>query len=128
MWPFTKRKPKVKYEFCDTWGSQNTRIKILVDGEELINEMIAMWVIPQHAQKVRDYEAKLKAMQMLLDASIKQSVSIWYVLGCMPTTDRSVVEKAYRKMAMIYHPDHGGDSKAFQTLFAAKAKALAKCK
>lgn len=54
--------------------------------------------------------------------------SIWHVLGMMPTTDKSKVLAAYRRMAMVYHPDHGGDSKAFQTLSDARDKALAKCK
>lgn len=58
----------------------------------------------------------------------KTQSSIWHVLGMMPTTDKQKVLTAYRKMAMIYHPDHGGSSEAFQTLNDAKDKALAKCK
>ena len=58
---------------------------------------------------------------------VKIQSSIWHVLGIMPTNDSSVVEKAFRKMSMVYHPDVGGDSKAFNTLVNAKEKALQKC-
>ena len=58
---------------------------------------------------------------------VKVQSSIWHVLGIMPTNDSSVVEKAFRKMSMVYHPDVGGDSKAFNTLVNAKEKALQKC-
>lgn len=57
----------------------------------------------------------------------KTQSSIWHVLGMMPTTDRSAVEKAFRKMSMVYHPDQGGTSVAFNTLVEAKEKALQKC-
>ena len=57
----------------------------------------------------------------------KTQSSIWHVLGMMPTTDRNAVEKAFRKMSMVYHPDAGGTSGSFQTLMAAKEKALQKC-
>lgn len=54
--------------------------------------------------------------------------SIWHVLGMMPTNDRQKVLTAYKKMAMIYHPDHGGTSDSFRTLIDAKDKALVLCK
>lgn len=57
----------------------------------------------------------------------KTQSSIWHVLGMMPTTDRNAVEKAFRKMSMVYHPDVGGTSKAFNALVSAKEKALQKC-
>lgn len=57
----------------------------------------------------------------------KTQSSIWHVLGMMPTTDKSAVEKAFRKMSMVYHPDQGGTSGSFNTLMAAKEKALQKC-
>lgn len=50
--------------------------------------------------------------------------SIWHVLGIMPTNDRDKIEKAFRKMSMVYHPDHGGTSTAFNTLVKAKEKAI----
>lgn len=58
----------------------------------------------------------------------KPQSQIWHVLGIMPTTDRNAVISAYRKMSMVYHPDCGGDAKAFETLTNAKEKALLKCK
>ena len=58
----------------------------------------------------------------------KTRSSIWHVLGMMPTTDSSAVEKAFRKMSMVYHPDAGGTSKSFNTLVEAKEKALQKCR
>lgn len=53
--------------------------------------------------------------------------SIWHVLGLMPTKDKTKIEQAYRKMAMVYHPDHGGSSEAFNILQDARKKALARC-
>lgn len=58
----------------------------------------------------------------------KTASSIWHVLGMMPTNDRTAVEKAFRKMSLVYHPDAGGTSKSFNTLVEAKEKALQKCK
>ena len=58
----------------------------------------------------------------------KTQSSIWHVLGIMPTTDKSKVIAAYRKMSTVYHPDNGGTNDAFQTLTNAKDKALEKCK
>ena len=58
----------------------------------------------------------------------KTQSSIWHVLGMMPTTDRNAVEKAFRKMSLVYHPDAGGTSSAFNTLMEAKEKALQKCR
>lgn len=54
--------------------------------------------------------------------------SIWHVLGIMPTSDRSKVLTALKKMALVYHPDCGGTSESFNTLKQARDKALAKCK
>ena len=53
--------------------------------------------------------------------------NIWHILGCMPTTDRMVIEKSFRRMSMVYHPDQGGSSATFQLLQDAKEKALRKC-
>ena len=58
----------------------------------------------------------------------KTQSSIWHVLGIMPTTDKSKVIAAYRKMSMVYHPDNGGTNDSFQILTNAKDKALEKCK
>jgi hypothetical protein len=58
----------------------------------------------------------------------KTTSSIWHVLGMMPTTDRNAVEKAFRKMSMVYHPDTGGTTSAFNALVEAKEKALQKCR
>lgn len=63
-----------------------------------------------------------------LEDSKKTTSSIWHVLGCMPTTDKSKVQAAFKKMALVYHPDHGGSSQAFQILVNARDKALEKCK
>ena len=57
----------------------------------------------------------------------KTQSSIWHVLGMMPTTNSDAVEKAFRKMSMVYHPDQGGTSGSFNTLVEAKAKALKVC-
>lgn len=57
----------------------------------------------------------------------KQVSSIWHVLGCMPTKDKSQIEAAFKRMAKVYHPDCGGSSKAFQILTEARDKSLSKC-
>ena len=69
-----------------------------------------------------------KQRQVVEKTVVKTQSSIWHVLGMMPTNDKQKVLTAYRKMAMIYHPDHGGSSEAFQILNNAKDKALEKCK
>lgn len=133
MWPFSKREPKVTYEFEESYSRTLFRLKILVDGEEIVSDLLPIGRISAYHNAVYDlmaqHQLKLKGMEKLLKAStVKTQSSIWHVLGCMPTTNRSVVEKAFRKMAMVYHPDHGGTSGAFLTLTQAKEKALAKCK
>lgn len=67
---------------------------------------------------------------MYADIPIKQgnSSSIWHVLGMMPTTDRDLIHSSFRKMSLVYHPDCGGTTEAFNSLVAAKDKALEKCK
>lgn len=63
-------------------------------------------------------------------AKISQKVvhqsSIWHVLGIMPTKDRDKILSAFKRMSMVYHPDVGGDGKAFNTLVTARDKALSK--
>ena len=76
--------------------------------------------------KIANYLPKQK--QVVEKIVTKTQSSIWHVLGMMPTNDKQKVLTAYRKMAMIYHPDHGGSSEAFQTLNNARDKALEKCK
>ena len=46
------------------------------------------------------------------------------VLGLKPTCTRADVVRAYRKRAMRYHPDHGGDAAKFRRLVEAKDKVL----
>lgn len=56
------------------------------------------------------------------------TVNHWHVLGCLPTKDPKVIQTAFRKMSMIYHPDQGGSKEAFATLTRARDSALAQCK
>jgi hypothetical protein len=63
-----------------------------------------------------------------LEKGRSEGVSCWFILGMMPTKDKSKVEEAFRRMSKVYHPDLGGDSKAFQTLVKAKEKALELCR
>jgi curved DNA-binding protein CbpA len=46
------------------------------------------------------------------------------LLGLKPTCTRADLVRAYRKRAMRYHPDHGGDAAKFRRLVEAKDKVL----
>lgn len=76
----------------------------------------------------RSTDRILKINRLNLPKVEKTTSSIWHVLGMMPTTDRNAIEKAFRKMSMVYHPDTGGTSSAFNALVEAKEKALQKCR
>ena len=47
------------------------------------------------------------------------------VLGLKPTCTRADVVRAYRKRALRYHPDRGGDAAKFRRLVEAKERVLA---
>ena len=40
--------------------------------------------------------------------------SVWEVLGLAPDASPEDVKRAYRKKALLTHPDHGGDEAAFR--------------
>jgi len=42
------------------------------------------------------------------------------LLEVQPTASRAVVEAAYRKLATLNHPDHGGDAELMRRLNAAR--------
>jgi curved DNA-binding protein len=46
------------------------------------------------------------------------------VLGLRPTATRAEVQRAFRKQARRYHPDHGGDAAKFRELVEAKERVL----
>ena len=52
----------------------------------------------------------------------------WKTLDLKPTKDKQQIERAWRKLASKYHPDHGGDAEKFKQLRAAYEQALAKSK
>lgn len=101
-------------------------IHIEVEGESIKEGVITFReAFPEMYKKICDLQTELLTLR---EGSHKtEQSSIWHVLGCMPTTDRTVIERSFKKMAMVYHPDHGGSSVAFITLQKAKEKALAKC-
>lgn len=128
MWPFSKKKFTV--HFYNLEHSPETLLVRVKLGNDVVSEQhIDAKSITAVKNIIREYTyAKLRYQRATPSASSdKQQSSIWHVLGCMPTTDKTKIESAFRKMAMVYHPDHGGSSTAFQTLVAAKEKALAKC-
>ena len=51
----------------------------------------------------------------------------WHILGCIPTQSRAQVERAFRRMSMVYHPDQGGNTDAFLLLQRARDFALDQC-
>jgi len=48
----------------------------------------------------------------------------WKILGLKPTKDTYAINGAWRKLASMHHPDHGGDEEKFKELKAAHEKAL----
>jgi len=48
----------------------------------------------------------------------------WLVLGIMPTKDIIAIEKAYKKMSLVYHPDQGGSNEHFIRLTKSKESAI----
>lgn len=57
----------------------------------------------------------------------KSTTSCWVILGMMPTKDQDKIKAAYKRMALVYHPDTGGNDAAFRSLNRAfeRAKELA---
>ena len=112
MWPF--KKPEVRITYYE--GSKALNIKILLNDEV--------------AKEGYIYYNDLAVYNLLEseNARLRNSENIWHILGMMPSTDATKIEAAYRRMAKIYHPDHGGTAKAFQLLTKAKEAALAKGK
>lgn len=52
----------------------------------------------------------------------------WKTLELKPTKDKQQIERAWRKLASKYHPDHGGDEEKFKQLRSAYEQALVKSK
>lgn len=48
----------------------------------------------------------------------------WKLLNLQPTCDRQQIEKAWRKLASIHHPDHGGNEDTFKQIRVAYEQAL----
>lgn len=114
MFGFGKKKKQFNDIYFD--GVRNNQILIRLENDNGESETKGL-----HINKILQY---LPSTERVIT---KTQSSIWHVLGIMPTTDRANVIAAYRKMALVYHPDHGGTSESFQTLNNAKDKALAKC-
>jgi len=132
MWPFTKSKPKIEIRLghSEIKTYESFVVGVYIDGELHSAQRFNLKDIDAYHDKIQDIKVFFNnyySIRYAKQNQNKQQSSIWHVLGCMPTTDRNVVEKAFRRMAMVYHPDHGGTSKTFQALTDAKEKALAKC-
>lgn len=50
----------------------------------------------------------------------------WKVLDLRPTKDKQQIERTWRKLASLHHPDHGGDAEKFKLIREAYEQALAK--
>ena len=120
MFGFGKKK-KEKFNKLNFLGVRygNIVLELETQDGETQERFLKLEYVSQHLPKQKQVVEKIVT---------KTQSSIWHVLGMMPTNDKQKVLTAYRKMAMIYHPDHGGSSEAFQTLNNARDKALEKCK
>lgn len=43
----------------------------------------------------------------------------WKVLNIRPTRDQHIIDTAWRKLASVHHPDHGGDADTFKAVRSA---------
>lgn len=50
--------------------------------------------------------------------------SLWLVLGVAPTASVADIKLAFRRRALVAHPDHGGDPAGFRALLKAYREAL----
>lgn len=101
-----------------------------VGGESHYREAFSLReLFPDEHYRLLSLEQEVCAQKLKRAAgsSNKTQSSIWHVLGMMPSKKRADVLKAFKRMALVYHPDHGGTSETFQALTAAKEKALSKC-
>lgn len=119
MFGFAKKK-KNKFNTLSFVGVEQNHLVF-----QLKNDKGETKILYLDINKISNFLPKQK--QVVEKIVTKTQSSIWHVLGMMPTNDKQKVLTAYRKMAMIYHPDHGGSSEAFQTLNDAKDNAIAKC-
>lgn len=68
----------------------------------------------------------LSAMSRTLkkDLEIVQSISAYAMLGIDPGASDAELKRAYRDQCLLYHPDKGGDTAAFQELQRAYEKVI----
>ena len=82
----------------------------------------------QIKEQVWDWDSVSNAMPgKYKTRSATNKICAWHLLGIMPTTEKSKVLSAYKKMAMVYHPDQGDSAKMFQLLSTARDEAIRKC-
>ncbi len=73
----------------------------------------------------RDFpvDAKVRASPSA-PAKIAEPASLWAVLGVTPDAGVADIKLAFRKRALVAHPDHGGDPAGFRALLKAYREAL----
>ena len=100
-----------------------TGVKSCNPGEIIESELIA-------ADPLTDYYLNLNNLWQASEHSVNnllnlfwqdylhpaQKLSAFKMLGCSPRDNPVAIKKAYRKLAMKYHPDRGGDAYRFKKL------------
>lgn len=118
MLGFNRPEPEIKFfRITDT----TARIDVVLGKKTYSRVAVMSTLFPRANAHYNKVVHELKAKQLPV-------VNYWHVLGCLPTKDPKVIQTAFRKMSLVYHPDTGGSRESFDTLVKAKDAALAQCK
>lgn len=118
MFGFKKSKPNIT---VNRTNPTTVRIKVDMGKETYGTSFTITELFPEVSTSYLRMKSQLETKQ-------PPTVDIWHILGCLPTKDPKVVQAAFRKMSLVYHPDQGGNTQIFGMLVEARDLALAQCK
>lgn len=92
-------------------------------GEPAMSELIATDPLTEYYLNLNNlWQASEHSVSNLLNLFWQdylhpaQKLPAFKLLGCSPRDNPKAIKKAYRKLAMKYHPDRGGDTDRFKKL------------